>query len=80
MVDQMTDIRDINDSNWQEIIGDKPALILLTTGTGLRGDFTTQFKKSAQEQNDIIFAQVNPTDNPQIAAQFNFKEKPIMVG
>lgn len=80
MVHKMTEIRDINDSNWQEIISDKPALILLTMGTGLRGDFSAQFKKSAQEQNGIIFAQVNPTENPQIAAEFNFKEKPIMVG
>lgn len=76
----MAEILEITDNNWQEIVSDKPALILLTTGAGLRGDFATQFKKSVQEQNEIVFAQVNPTENPQIAAEFNFKEKPIMVG
>ena len=76
----MTEILEINDSNWQEIIGDKPALILLSSGDGLRGDFTTQFKKSAQAQKDVIFAQVNPVNNPEIAKRFDYTEKPIMVG
>jgi len=41
----MTEILEINDTNWQELIGEKPALILLTSGDGLRGDFATQFKR-----------------------------------
>jgi thioredoxin len=76
----MAEIHEVNDSNWQAIIGEKPALILLTTGDGLRGDFTTQFKKSAQTQDNMVFVQLDPTQNPQIAEQFNFKDKPIMVG
>lgn len=76
----MTEILEINDTNWQELIGEKPALILLTSGDGLRGDFSSQFKKSAQEQKDIVFAQANPADNPEIAGWFEYGDKPMMVG
>lgn len=76
----MAEILEINDSNWEQIIGEKPALILLSSGAGIRGDFTTQFKQSAQKVNDIIFAQLDPAKNPQLAANFEYSEKPIMVG
>lgn len=76
----MAQIHDINDANWQQIIGDKPALILLSTGDGVRSDFASQFKKSAQSKNSVVFAQVNPNDNPQLAQTFNFKEKPLLIG
>jgi thioredoxin 1 len=76
----MTNIHTLSDTNWEQEIGSQPALILITTGENLRGDFSTQFKKSAQENNHILFAQVNPQDNPQLAAQFNVKDKPVLVG
>lgn len=76
----MADIHEINDANWQQVIGDKPALILLSTGDGIRGDFASQFKKSAQSSHKVVFAQVNPNENPQLAKTFNFKEKPLMIG
>ena len=76
----MADIHEINDANWQQVIGDKPALILLSTGDGIRGDFASQFKKSAQSSHKVVFAQVNPNENPQLAQTFNFKEKPLMIG
>ena len=76
----MVEIIEINDENWQEIIGEKPALILLSSGDGIRGDFSTQFNKSAKEQKDIVFAKVNPANNPQLAKWFEYTEKPIMVG
>lgn len=76
----MTQIHEINDANWQQVIGDKPALILLSTGEGVRGDFASQFKKSAQNTKNLVFAQVNPTNNPQLAQTFNFKEKPLLIG
>jgi len=76
----MTQIQELTDANWQAVIGDKPALILVSTGNGVRGDFATQFKKSAQETHSVLFAEVNPEKNPQLAETFNFKEKPIMIG
>ena len=76
----MADIHTLSDNNWEREIGDKPALILVSNGDGLRGDFNTQFKKSAAETDKILFAQVDPTKNPQLMERFNAKEKPILVG
>ncbi len=76
----MAEIRTLTDANWQSEIGDQPALILLTNGNGLRGDFTTQFRKSAAETRDVLFAQANPEENPQLAQTFQVGEKPILVG
>jgi len=76
----MTNIHTLSDIDWEREIGNQPALILISTGENLRGDFSTQFKKSAAENSDILFAQVNPADNPQLAAQFQVKDKPVMVG
>ena len=53
----MAEIHDITDANWQSVIGNQPALILISTGDGVRSDFSTQFKKSAQESDNVLFAQ-----------------------
>ncbi|MEM9953387.1 MAG: thioredoxin [Chloroflexota bacterium] len=76
----MPEILELTDVNWQDIIGDKPALILASTGDGVRGEFSTQFKKSAQSSQNVLFAQFNPEKNPQLAQTFNFKDKPLMIG
>lgn len=76
----MADIQTLNDTSWQSIIGDRPALILLTPGDGVRGDFSTQFKKSAQQHDDIVFGLVDIRENPQLAAEFNVSKKPVMIG
>jgi len=76
----MAKIQEITDDNWQSIIGDKPALILISTGNGLRGEFITQFKKSATATDSVIFAEFNPEKNPDLAQTFNYKNKPIMIG
>lgn len=75
----MSEIVNLNDSNWQSEIGDKPALILLTNGEGLRGDFNTAFKKAVAEKPAIVFAKIDPTQNPEAAEAFNVNSKPIMV-
>src|SRR5690606_14653803 len=51
-----------------------------TTGAGLRSDFSAEFKKSAQASKDIFFAQVDSLQNPQLAAQFEVGEKPVLIG
>lgn len=76
----MTQIHDITDANWQSVIGDNPALILISTGDGVRSDFSIQFKKSALEADKVLFAQFNPEKNPGLAETFNFKTKPLMIG
>ncbi|MGJ3239393.1 MAG: thioredoxin [Anaerolineae bacterium] len=76
----MATIHDMTDANWQEMIGDQPALILVSTGDGVRGEFTSQFKKSAQSAQTVLFAQFNPDQQPQLAETFNYAGKPILIG
>jgi len=75
----MAEILTLNDENWQSAIGDNPALVLFSDGEGLRGDFSTQFRKTAAATNDILFAQINPARNPQVSAQFDIGSKPVMI-
>lgn len=75
----MSAIQTLTDANWQDCIGNQAALILLTTGDGLRGDFSTQFKTSAEKSTNIIFARLNPSENPEIAKRFDVHEKPVML-
>jgi thioredoxin len=75
----MGEINTLNDDSWQQNIADKAALVLFTTGEGVRSDFTTQFKKSAAAKNKILFAELNPSKNPQTAQAFELGEKPVMV-
>lgn len=75
----MGEIITLNDDSWQQNIADKAALVLFTTGEGIRSDFTTQFKKSAAAKNKILFAELNPSKNPQTAQAFELGEKPVMV-
>ena len=75
----MSEILTLTDANWQETIGSQPTLIFLTNGNNLRGDFDTQFKKSAQATSDVLFAKVDVNNNPQLAEEFNVKDKPILV-
>ncbi len=57
----------------------KPALILLTSGDGLRGDFLTAFKKAADEHPQIVFARLDPTTNPRAATRFEAGLKPVLI-
>lgn len=76
----MSHILALTDANWQEKVGNQPALLLLTTGEGLRGDFSTAFRKAADENRRVVFAQINPQANPAIAEQFGVTDKPVLVG
>ncbi|MCS6836320.1 MAG: thioredoxin [Anaerolineae bacterium] len=75
----MPEILTLTDSNWRSAIGHKPAMILLSNGEGLRGDFSTAFKKAASETSDVIFAQIDPSKNPQAAQFFAYDNRPLMV-
>lgn len=75
----MAGLLDLTDANWRETIGDQPALILLTNGDGVRGDFATAFKKAATERPHIVFARINTQHNPDAAAFFEVGSKPVMV-
>ncbi|MEO1644718.1 MAG: thioredoxin [Chloroflexota bacterium] len=76
----MASIQDVTDSTWQAIVGTHPTLALVTTGDGVRGDFISAFKKSAVSTQDVIFVQVNPDKNPDLAERFDYQGKPLMIG
>ena len=63
----MSTILTVNDSDWSSTVADKAVLVLFSNGDGVRGDFTTQFKKSAAEKNNITFLQLDPSKNPETA-------------
>ncbi len=69
-----------DDSLDKLLLSDKPALILFTSGDGIRGDFSTAFKKAVAEQQGIVIAQIDPTRNPKAAARFGVGDKPVLVG
>ena len=70
----------INDDNFAQVAS-QGALLLITNGDDkLRGDFKTAFAKASDENDDIVFGQVNPDDNPTLAGQFNYQSKSLLVG
>ncbi|MBE2267455.1 MAG: thioredoxin [Anaerolinea sp.] len=71
----------LTDENLDSILnGSKPALILVTTGEGLRGDFRVAYDKAANEKSNVIFARLDPRTNPRAAEVFGAGDKPVLVG
>jgi thioredoxin 1 len=71
----------LTDQNIDSVLnGDRPVMILISNGEGIRGDFATAFKKAAAEQSQYIFAQLDPTRNPAAAARFEASNKPLLIG
>lgn len=77
----MVDVKQLTDENLAEVLeGGEPVLLLISNGDGLRSDFKTEWKKQLTETaGSVVFAQIDPTTNPEAAARFKAKEKPIMV-
>lgn len=59
---------------------DRPLLVLITNGDGLRGDFKTAFKTQAATDERFLYAMLDPTANPRAAALFDAGDKPLLVG
>lgn len=71
----------LTDENLDSVLkGTKPALILFSNGDGVRNEFNMAFKKAADENAKIVFAQIDPSQNPQAAARFEVGSKPVLVG
>ncbi|MBK8021656.1 MAG: thioredoxin [Chloroflexi bacterium] len=72
----------LNDENLDSVLnGDRPVLILVTNGEGLRGDFKSAFNQAAQEKKaDVIYARLDPQENPLAAQKFGAGDKPVLVG
>ena len=72
----------LTDANLGQVMnGDKPVLILFTSGEGLRSDFKAAFDKSAKEDTSgkIVYARVDPRDLPALAERFKVGDKPVLV-
>lgn len=70
----------LTDANLDTILnGNKPVLVLVTTGDGVRGDFRVAYDKMAGEKRDIVFAKLDPRVNPRAAEIFGAGDKPLLV-
>lgn len=71
----------LTDENLDSVLlGDQPVMILVSSGDGVRSDFTTAFKKAADEEANYIFARLDPTTNPRAAQRFEAGSKPVLIG
>ncbi len=71
----------LTDDNLDSVLtGDKPVMLLISNGDGVRGDFVTAFRKAQDDETDIIFAKLDPTANPKAAERFNAGSKPLLIG
>ena len=71
----------LNDSNFTSAINDAAALILISDGNDkLRSDFKTAFTKAADEEEGIVFAQVDPTANGQLSQRYDYQGRSLLIG
>ncbi len=74
-------ILNLTDSNFKADIGESAALILISDGNDkLRSDFKTAFTIAADEEDGIVFAQVDPTANGQLSQRFDYQGRSLLIG
>jgi len=77
----MSEAKTLTDTDFQTALdGDLPVLVVITNGEGLRGEFSTAFKKAQAETQNITFATINPDKNTEAKAFFKIADKPVLVG
>ena len=77
----MTEPIVLTDNNLDTVLaGEQPVMVLVTSGDGVRGDFSAAFKRAVDEHKNIVFAQLDPTQNPKAAKLFDAGSKPLLVG
>lgn len=70
----------LTDTNFNAATNESAALILITTGGDkLRSDFKTAFTKAADEEDGILFAQVDPDSSKEIARRFDYQNKSLLI-
>lgn len=71
----------LTDGNFRSYIGDSAALILISNGSDkLRSDFKTAFTKAADEEDGIVFGQLDPDNFPSSAQRFDYQGKSLLIG
>lgn len=74
----------LTDSNLDEVLStDRPILIFAANGDGVRGDFKAAFTKAADEDSQLVYARLNPAQNPRAAERLGLSTdpdaKPVLV-
>jgi thioredoxin 1 len=76
----MSELITLTDSELESVLqGNKPVLLLVSTGEDLRGDFSTAFKKAVGEHQDLVFARIDPRQNPQVVERFHVGSKSTLI-
>lgn len=76
----MSDLITLTDETLASVLaGPKPVLLLFSNGEGVRGEFHSAFLKAAAENQNIVFAKLDPSCNPESAARFEVGSKPVLV-
>jgi thioredoxin 1 len=79
--DAMPELMTLTATTFDEVLrGKQPALVLFSSGDGLRSEFSAAFKKAASEHADIVFATLDPASYPQAAVRFEVGSKPLLIG
>ncbi len=74
-------IASLTDSNFKSYIGDRAALVLISTGADkLRSDFKTAFDKAADEEADIVFGMIDPSVYRRLGERFGYQKRALLVG
>lgn len=77
----MSEPINLTDHNLDEVLAtDKPVFILISDGTGLKGDFKAAFTRQAAEDRKFLYARLDPTCNPRAARMFDAGERALLVG
>ena len=77
----MPELKTLTDATLDTVLNtDRPLLILISNGDGLRGDFKVAFKTQAASDSRFVYAMLDPTTNPRAAAMFGAGDKPVLVG
>ena len=77
----MPELQTLTDATLDRVLAEnRPLLVLITNGDGLRGDFKVAFKAQAASDERFVYAMLDPTSNPRAAAMFDAGDKPLLVG
>lgn len=70
----------LNDAALDALLnGDRPVMLVISNGDGLRSDFRVAFDKLAREDEQTVYARIDPTANPAAAARFGVSDKPVLI-
>lgn len=76
----MAQIVTLTDAELDAVLqGNRPVLLLIAADD-IRSDFNTAFKQASDQHPNIIFARINPQENPQTAERFGVSSKAVLVG